>query len=382
LKINIWLASIAAFIIFVIAFSYFQNRKKPSPLRELSDNQIYSFVEIDEIVNNSIQEKSQRKNSIGKFTKYVLPKLNYEDLVEALKDNNVCKIENSKINLSDIVRSMLEVKGFEKPEPEFDQLFIDVFKQTNEIKSPESEYVLKFFNALLFADLFYGQESPKVDYGKARYLLEDLKKSDPSNGIYAFINAYVLSKLGSTKFEIKDEFLIAMTAPKIDFFTNKLKTRLYEKSVTSSAHFLLHIILSSRLPDIYFTVPTFLLFSFIEEKDPVFNRNAILFAKKLIPSNVKVGEYPVLNRWEYSSYMSAEKILSRAWPAAFPGQPKPDYQKLKHSVVIDVTKIDQSSEAFEKLTKSSKNFFTCDREKFDVWFTEHKISLMNRQDEN
>jgi hypothetical protein len=346
-------------------------------VRTLAPKEVYKVSEIDQILHRS-QPGTGQESTVKKISGFVQPSMDFDELSDSVRNDDICKIQNSSLNLNDIIVVLLSSNGFEKPDSATDKLFIEAFQSDVNARSQESEIVIKLYNALLFADLFYGEESPQVDYKKAHDLFLELSQLEPNNALFPFLDSYVLSKLGASDEQIRNSFYSAFLKPELNYYMDKLGDRLFEKSTASASHLLLQSTASDMLHDVNFALPVFFLFHFIDQKDADFNRAAISFAKKLTPltDQENINSIP---RWKRPAYMFAEKIISRAWSSAYPNSTKPFYPKLKPSFLVNREAGYQLGMALydEGLAKTSDNLYTCHREKFDVFFAEHKVRNLN-----
>lgn len=350
--------------------------KLPLPKKK---NELYSISEI-ESANLKLSDPEPAKG-LKKYTQYVVPEVGLDDLNTYIQDDDVCNIENSKFTLDDAAITLLHAPDTVEVDAESDKLLLELFnKEGAAPKSPEAENINKFFNALMMGDLFFGSESPEVNIEKAAELLRQLTESDPENGVHNFTLAYLLSQMKAPESEVKAEFRKAFQKPKFEIYSDFIQKRLREKSFSSASHWLIYLTIQERFDELNLAAPTFLLHNYIQKNDPVFNREAVNFAQLMIPSHVKEGIPPSLNNWEKSSYIFGQKILAWAWPSAYPGKPRPEFEPLKRLMVINMDSLDQGTEALRKLKKSGSNFFTCNREFFDVWFTQSKIQELNNRE--
>ena len=360
---------------------YFKNSSSDASVRQHKDGDLYSLTELRKNSKHPSAIRGDEPPDSKGFTDYVIPKIGLEDLTSYLQDDKVCKIENSDFDLDDAAYALLGAPDSTKVDAETDKVLLDVFnKKQNPPKGPAAENILKFFNALMYADLFFGSESNHVDYAKAHTLLEELKTSDPDNGAFSFVDAFVLSKLNVEPIKIKNEFLLAFQKKSLEFYSDLIYDRLAEKSFANASYWLVFIDSQVRLDQINLAPLTFYLYEFIKKQDPNFNRGAVSFAEKLFPAAAKEGIYPHLNFWESAPYIFAEKILSWAWPSAYPEKPQPKYEKIKRVLMVDVTALDQGTQAFADLKKSASNFFTCKREAFDIWYTQSKVQHLEKRE--
>lgn len=370
----LFISGVAAFLIFPTEL-----QKRPKLHSPKTPNQLYTISEIQSA--NKKNSEPSLENETQKFTDYVIPNANLEDLMEFIQNDDVCKIENSNFTLDDAAIVLLQAPDMVKVDSATDRILFDLFnKDGNAPKSQEADNINKFFNAVMLSDLFFSADSAEVNYEKAQVLLKQLVESDPDNGVYNYTLAYVLSKLNAPEAEIKAEFQKAFQKPKFEIFSDLIQNRLHEKAFSSAGHWLVYLTIQQRFDEINLGAPTFLLHSYIQKNDPAFNKEAVQFARLMMPSHVKEGIPPHLESWEKSSYIFGQKILSWAWPSAYPGQAKPGFDPLKRLLVVNLNSLDQGTEAFRKLRKSGSNFFTCNRELFNIWFTQSKIQALDKRE--
>jgi len=366
-----------AIVFFVIAFPSLLEKKSKTFVKK--PDSLYTISEIESA--NRKKAATADEEVKPKLTDYVIPEVNLEDLTEFIQNDDVCKIENSSYSLDDAAMALLQAPDVVKVDSEADRILLDLFnKDVNTPKSKDADNINKFFNALMLSDMFFSAESAQVDFTKAQELLQELTESDPTNGIYNFTLAYILSKQNASDAEIKAEFKKAFQKPRFEIYSDLIHKRLHEKSFSSASHWLIYLTIQERLDEINLAAPTFLLHKYLQQNDQVFNREAARFAQLMIPAHVKEGIPPDLSNWNRSSYIFGQKILSWAWPSAYPGRPKPGFDPLKRLLVVNLNTLDQGTEAFRHLRKSGSNFFTCKREFFDVWFTQSKIQELDRRE--
>lgn len=353
-------------------------KKSPRLSSPKKANALYSISEI-ESANLKLNEPTP-ETGIQNLTKYVVPEVGMNDLSSFIQDDDVCKIENSDYTLDDAAMALTQAPDLINIDAAADKLLLELFsKNDNTPKSPEAENITKFFNALMMGDLFFGSESSEVNIEKAAGLLRQLTESDPENGVHHFTLAYLLNQMKAPEAEVKAEFRKAFQKPKFEIYSDFIQKRLYEKSFSSPSHWLIYLTIQERLDELNLAAPTFLLHNFIQQNDPGFNREAVRFAQLMIPPHVKEGSPPDLHNWERSSYIFGQKLLTWAWPTAYPGKERPAFEPLKRLMVVNMDSLDQGTEAFRNLRKSRSNFFTCKRDAFDVWFTQSKIQELDKR---
>jgi hypothetical protein len=371
-----------AFVLFIAAglfiffFSFNRTPVPPPPVK--NSKGLYYVGAISQISRKPGEEAP--KEGLQKLTAYVVPEITQDELQEYAKDDRACKIENSIFSFNAAASVLIKAPDLLKVDADTDRILADVFNPVEAAKNSDAENITKFFNAVMLSDLFFGTDSPEVNYQKAHDLLEELKVSDPDNGAYDFINAYVLSKMQATGSEIQSEFNSGFHKKRADFYSDTIHRRLYEKAFAGPSYWLIYLKILGRLDEVNVSPVAFLLHDYLQNGDAEFNRAAVHFSRLLIPENVKEGASPSLNPWEKSYYMFGQKILTWAWPNAYPGQAMPDYKPIKFLLVVNMNSVGQGEEAFNHLTKSPSNFYTCKRDLFDIWFTQTKILEVNRRE--
>lgn len=362
----------------VLLFPY-EIKKSPRLTTPKRPNSLYTISEIESA--NLKLNQAEPESGIQNLTKYVVPEIGMNDLTSFVQDDDVCKIENSTYTLDDAAVALIQAPDLIKVDAAADKLLFELFNKNDSTpKSPEAENINKFFNALMLGDLFFGSESSEINIEKSAELLRQLTESDPENGVHNFTLAYLLNQMKAPEAEVKAEFQKAFQKPKFEIYSDFIQKRLYEKAFSSPSHWLIYLTIQERLDELNLAAPTFLLHNFIQKNDPVFNREAVSFAQLMIPSHVKEGAPPDLHNWEKSSYIFGQKILTWAWPSAYPSKERPGFEPLKRLMVVNMDSLDQGTEAFRNLRKSRSNFFTCKRDSFDVWFTQSKIQELDKRE--
>lgn len=240
-----------------------------------------------------------------------------------------------------------------------------------------SEIESLFIDAVSKAGLFTDED--RANYDAAIDEFRKLQSLDPDNGAYSMFVAYLMSKLGADRNSIRNELLFGFHSKKVSIPTDVGDLQLYEKSFSNPSQKFLYVRYVESGQRLQYAKLSTLFHRFISQENVDFNKAAVEFATRLFPANVKADQFPDVYHWEHLRYSLALRILNSAWKKAYPNLEPPNYLIRRNFVIAEVSRHSSQNQPLNKLTKSVDNFYTCDRQAFDTWFTEQRIVFSNRE---
>ncbi len=262
------------------------------------------------------------------------PVLSEEDFERAIDEKNACDLirENIPGHVSMLLvrRQIYRRKEFGAYDPELGNFPLDTFLEALTASDAETALkilsrsfsespILKFFEALIYADLLDGRPNPKPDYSKAIGILAALKQKVPDNGAISFFLASVRIRAGESESAIRADLHGAMMKEKFDSYITRILKIIWETGLSDPKLFALSGSLIGRMPSPNYGRGFSAIRERVTEVDLEWARQALDLGKRwmregLYEKNRSPGIY-----WSVLEYQLGRQLARKAFVVLNPG---------------------------------------------------------------
>lgn len=323
MKKKFWVIVIAAALIALLLANQISDKKDSKD--QNSKRQKRSYYSLVEIAQMRV---SDSKNNVANTDS---PTLSESEKMDLLESNDICEILKKFPSIKNEVNSrnpdldtLFRLRSPVSENPEDVKLISPVFRGpfTGDQNFVDVLPAVKFFNALLLANMVAGVKSEYVDTREAIKALEQLENEDSSNAAYPLFRAAILHKTGASAADIHLALMTAFSLPHFDTFERRIAEAIYRQSFASVAAFFYAEPIISKMPVADWS-PILALLREHLGKDSVLDRAALAFAKRLRMRGERVdGEFDFV-LWSSLEYAFADVFEKYAWKSAYPNLPQP-----------------------------------------------------------
>lgn len=332
-----------------------------------------SIAEISEL-KTEVQPENMSTKKSEKSSKKTIDKsprkLSFEELTTLLKNDDVCEIVQSGAPVKLLYRALLEAPSFLKENPEDTDFAKDLLYGTfnGNFENRSSGLATTFMNALLFADLLVGLNSPHKDLNEANRLLADLETSDPKNSASSLFRAVVFQKLGFSENEIRNKIEEAIQKPLFNTYINQLGRYLLEKGYNNPSYSIISQVVIYKLP-IPNLSEVYQLINLYISKYPELALGLEAFGQSLISDGLAADFKYEMAHWNVLDYTIGISMIKKYYKIIKPNQPLPKFR------TYQVLGQSEYENAFLALNSDYPNRNqNCDRNLYDRHFKKEQIA--------
>ncbi|MBS1957946.1 MAG: hypothetical protein JST80_00600 [Bdellovibrionales bacterium] len=281
--------------------------------------------------------------------------ISVQDLVWYLRDDRLCDFVKSAHDRSTLIQAVVEVSQ----SPLLKNLFGVNGPMNGRPSYNDSDRVITYFNALLYAGLIVGLNAPAVDYPYSEKLFRDLETHDPDNGAYFYFHAYEAQKAKRSLKEQHNLLMSAFRAQNFNTYLGQILELLKANLKTNPTLWMASIEAISQMPIPDYPPPAFVV-DLIKDDDSEIHQQAVMFGMRMFDQPSMI--ITVQKRFGMA-------IVEKTWERAYPTQAKP-------SLELKMKATDPEAEArmSNEWTRAAEamNATPCDRHWVDDYFSKYR----------
>jgi len=361
---------VLALLVLIGAFLLIKNQTDADIKPTVAKLNIAEISELKTEVQLENMSTKKSENSSKKKIDKSPRKLSFEELTTLLKNDDVCEIVQSGAPVKLLYRALLEAPSFLKENPEDTDFAKDLLYGTfnGNFENRSSGLATTFMNALLFADLLVGLNSPHKDLNEANRLLADLEISDPENSAPSLFRAVVFQKLGFSENEIRNKTEEAMQKPLFNTYINQLGRYLLEKGYNNPSYSIISQVVIYKLP-IPNLSEVYQLINLYISKYPELALGLEAFGQSLMSDGLAADFKYEMAHWNVLDYTIGISMIKKYYKIIKPNQSLPKFRTYQALGQSDY------ENAFLSLNSDYPNRTqNCDRNLYDRHFKKEQIA--------